>query len=179
MGGWLFRTLFRLAPLPKSAIGRLLHLIAACGAILYAPVSAYNAWERVEVYDEMKVSGVETTAQIISAGLKAGFKNTHLYVDIGWTDRRGQPRMFKDVRISSAFHDRIAPQDRLVVRQTSIRYLETRPDVEPVLLVEPKERPSLGFGIGIGVFLFLCGVITLARVLTSFASGSRPARAAS
>jgi len=117
---------------------------------------------------EMLANGKETVADItraFSEVKKPGEAPSYL-IELAWIDKNGQRQVYGPTHISGTFYQQITSNNIQRVNQTTIRYLDARPDVRPLIMADASERQfqdSLGVEVG-AVFLAI-GLILLGGIL--------------
>jgi hypothetical protein len=116
---------------------------------------------------EMLTNGKETVAEITRAfgeAKKPGEESSYL-IELAWTDKNGKRQVYGPTHISGTFYRKITSNDVLRVGQTTIRYLDARPDVRPLIMADASERQFQdSFGVEGGAVFIAIGLILLGGI---------------
>ncbi|MCL2716591.1 MAG: hypothetical protein FWD68_19010 [Alphaproteobacteria bacterium] len=129
---------------------------------------------------EMLANGKETVADItrVFGEMQKPGEAPHYLIELAWIDKNGQRQVYGPTHISGTFYQQITSNNIQRVKQTTIRYLDARPDVRPLIVADASERQSqdrLGVVAGavfLAAGLFLLGLMYHQRAVSSGANGS-------
>jgi hypothetical protein len=153
----------------KPAIGseppRAFPIRLALITLLILPFGAYmlvDSYLQQRAAQEMLDHGDEVVADLtraFSEVRKPGEAPSYL-VELAWTDRNGQRRLYGPTHISAAFWRQITRNNVQTVSQTKIRYLDGKPGNRPLIMGDTAERQFQdNVGVKSGAGFLVIGLI--------------------
>ena len=80
-------------------------------------------------------------------------------IDLAWRDGSGAERRYGPAHVSDAYARQITSNGVLVIRQTTIRYLEENPSARPIVVADAGERAFQDeFGLAVAAALGIAGL---------------------
>src|SRR5262249_13347374 len=149
-------------PLPVR-LTLIMALMLGFGAFML--VSAYFSRRDAQ---EMLANGKEAVADITRAfsEVKNPGEAPSYLIELAWTDKNGQRHVYGPTHISGTFYQQITSNNMQRVKQTTIRYLDAKPDVRPLIIGDASERQFQdSFGVEAGAVFLAIGVILLGGIL--------------